>query len=138
VTEGVVMADPDRAATILGEMRRMGVGVALDDFGTGHSSLACLHRFPIDVLKVDKSFVDGLGLGGGGEATGLVQAILGMARTLRMSTVAEGIEDVEQLSELAQLGCDNGQGYLLSRPVPAEQLTELLTRPLTPAPAGTA
>ena len=84
------------------------------------------------MLKIDRSFVDGLGLGGDGEATGLVEAILGMARTLRMSTVAEGIEDAEQLSELASLGCDNGQGYLLSRPVPADQLVELLSRTLMP------
>jgi diguanylate cyclase (GGDEF)-like protein/PAS domain S-box-containing protein len=138
ITETGLVDDEDVVLGALHALKHVGVRLAVDDFGTGYSSLSYLKRFPIDVLKVDKSFVDGLGIGGGGEATGLVQAILGMARTLRMSTVAEGIEDVDQLCELAELGCDNGQGYLLSRPVPADQLTELLTRPLTPATALTA
>ena len=132
ITETGLVDDEDVVLGALHALKAVGVRLAVDDFGTGYSSLSYLKRFPIDVLKVDKSFVDGLGLGGDGEATGLVEAILGMARTLRMSTVAEGIEDAEQLSELASLGCDNGQGYLLSRPVPADQLVELLSRTLMP------
>ena len=138
ITETGLVDDEDVVLRALHELKVVGVRLAVDDFGTGYSSLSYLKRFPIDVLKVDKSFVDGLGIGGGGEATGLVQAILGMARTLRMSTVAEGIEDAGQLSELALLGCDSGQGYLLSRPVPADQLVEVLSRTLTPVAAPTA
>ena len=138
ITETGLIDDEDVMLRALHQLKAVGVRLAVDDFGTGYSSLSYLKRFPIDVLKVDKSFVDGLGIGGGGEATGLVEAILGMARTLRMSTVAEGIEDAEQLSELALLGCDSGQGYLLSRPVPPDELVAVLGRTLTPVPVATA
>ncbi len=130
ITETGLVDDEDVVLGVLHALKEVGVRLAVDDFGTGYSSLSYLRRFPIDVLKVDKSFVDGLGLGGDGEASGLVEAILGMARTLRLTTVAEGIEQPDQLTELTLLGCDSAQGYLLSRPVPPEQLVELLTAPL--------
>jgi diguanylate cyclase (GGDEF)-like protein/PAS domain S-box-containing protein len=136
ITETGLVDDDDVVLEVLHALKRVGVRLAVDDFGTGYSSLSYLRRFPIDVLKVDKSFVDGLGLTGTGEASGLVQAILGMARTLQLSTVAEGIEQADQLAELADLGCDSGQGYLLSRPVPADQLGALLSATLLDAGSG--
>ena len=128
ITETGLVDDTDVVLDALNGLKRVGVHLAVDDFGTGYSSLSYLRRFPIDVLKVDKSFVDGLGQGA--EAAALVEAILGMARTMSMRTVAEGIEERSQLSELTVLGCDSGQGYLLSRPVPPEQIGALLARDL--------
>jgi EAL domain-containing protein (putative c-di-GMP-specific phosphodiesterase class I) len=124
ITETGLMDDPDAVLRALLDLKALGVRLAVDDFGTGYSSLSYLRRFPIDVLKVDKSFVDEIT--GNEESRALVDAILGMARTLGMSTVAEGIEDGRQLDSLTALGCDNGQGYLLSRPVPPETLVALL------------
>ena len=130
ITETGLVDDEDVVLRVLHGLKGLGVRLAVDDFGTGYSSLSYLRRFPVDVLKVDKTFVDGLGVGGEGQASGLVEAILGMARTLGMSTVAEGIEQPDQLAELLALGCDSGQGYLLSRPVPPEQLPALLSATL--------
>ena len=127
ITETSLVDDEDVVLGVLHALKDVGVRLAVDDFGTGYSSLSYLRRFPVDVLKVDKSFVDGLGLAGSGEAAGLVEAILGMARTLRLTTVAEGIEEPDQLAELTLLGCDSAQGYLLSRPVPADQIGALLS-----------
>ena len=128
ITETGLVDDTDVVLHALNDLKGVGVHLAVDDFGTGYSSLSYLRRFPIDVLKVDKSFVDGLGQGA--EAAALVEAILGMARTMSMRTVAEGIEDTGQLDELTVLGCDSGQGFLLSRPVPGEEIAGLLSRDL--------
>ena len=98
--------------------------LALDDFGTGYSSLAYLNRFPVDALKIDRSFVDGLGVEQ--ERTAIVEAIIGMARALSLDVIAEGVENEAQLSELRRLGCDYAQGYLFSRPLPPERVTRLL------------
>ena len=127
ITESGLLGDGEEMLDILHRLKGLGVRLAVDDFGTGYSSLSYLRRFPIDVLKVDKSFVDGLGLEG--EATALVRAILEMARSMNMTTVAEGIEVGHQLDELAALGCDLGQGFLLSRPLTPDRLAELLADP---------
>jgi EAL domain-containing protein (putative c-di-GMP-specific phosphodiesterase class I) len=92
------------------------VGVALDDFGTGYSSLAYLHRYPLTVLKIDKSFVDGLGEAADPHAAALVRTVVQLARALGLQTVAEGVETEAQRDALLALGCDCGQGYLFGRP----------------------
>ena len=117
--------------------------LAIDDFGTGYSSLSYLRRFPIDMLKVDKAFVDGIGQGR--EDTALANAIVKLSQTLQLHTVAEGIEQAEQAAQLATLGCQDGQGYHFARPLPTPAMTELLAEsladggfhlPTTAQPAG--
>ena len=103
----------------------LGVGLVLDDFGTGYSSLAYLNRFPFDALKIDRSFVDALGVEQ--ERTAIVEAIIGMARALSLDVIAEGVENEPQLSELSRLGCDYAQGHLFSRALPAEKISALLS-----------
>jgi diguanylate cyclase (GGDEF)-like protein len=116
ITESVLMDDVDAALRTLYALKALGIGLALDDFGTGYSSLSYLRTFPIDVLKLSKPFVDDLHSAGG---DALVAAIAGLARALKMRTVAEGIELSEQADTLRDLGYDIGQGYLFSRPVSA-------------------
>ena len=106
-------------------LSEIGVGLVLDDFGTGYSSLAYLNRFPFDALKIDRSFVDALGVEQ--ERTAIVEAIIGMARALSLDVIAEGVENEAQLSELRRLGCDYAQGHLFSRPLPAEKISALLS-----------
>ena len=101
-------------------------GLVLDDFGTGYSSLAYLNRFPLDALKIDRSFVDALGIEQ--ERTAIVEAIIGMARALSLDVIAEGVENEAQLSELRRLGCDYAQGHLFSRALPAERITDCSAR----------
>ncbi|MHB8509244.1 MAG: EAL domain-containing protein [Candidatus Dormibacteria bacterium] len=124
VTESVVMEDADFAITTLRELKALGVRISIDDFGTGYSSLAYLRRFPLDELKVDKSFVDGLGRDP--ESTAIVAAVMGMAHALGLTVVAEGVETEVQVAALRNLGCDEAQGYLYSRPKPARELDLLL------------
>jgi len=97
----------------------------LDDFGTGYSSLAYLNRFPFHALKIDRSFVDALGIEQ--ERTAIVEAIIGMARALSLEVIAEGVESEVQLAELQRLGCDFAQGHLFYPAMPAERVTQLLT-----------
>jgi EAL domain-containing protein (putative c-di-GMP-specific phosphodiesterase class I) len=127
ITENVLMGDHDFYLEALLGLRFLGVTLAVDDFGTGYSSLGYLQRFPIDVLKVDKAFVDGLG-GGDPRAQAIPKAVVAMARDLGMTTVAEGVETPEQGDELAALGCEQAQGYYFSRPQPPEVISELLRR----------
>lgn len=127
ITEGTVMHDAERAARVLGEIRKLGVRVSIDDFGTGYSSLAQIKRFPISTLKIDRSFVRDLAYDGADRA--IAEAIIAMGRTLGLEVVAEGVETAEQLAFLRQHRCDEMQGYLLSPPVPAEDLARLLARP---------
>jgi EAL domain-containing protein (putative c-di-GMP-specific phosphodiesterase class I) len=121
ITESAIMEAG--AATVLRALKDLGVRLAMDDFGTGYSSLSHLRRFPLDVIKVDRSFIAGLGDGQGSSIAG---AIVSLARALGLRTVAEGIEDDEQHRAVLALGCDLGQGYLFARPMPADDLTRLL------------
>jgi EAL domain-containing protein (putative c-di-GMP-specific phosphodiesterase class I) len=98
--------------------------LVLDDFGTGYSSLGYLNRLPLDALKVDRSFVDGLGTEPGDSA--IVKAVVGMAHAMSLAVIAEGVESEVPLVELRRLGCDQAQGYFFARPLPAEQITDLL------------
>ena len=113
-----------RARATLEALSELGVRLVLDDFGTGYSSLAYLNRFPLDALKIDRSFVDALGVEQ--ERTAIVEAIIGMARALSLDVIAEGVENEAQLSELRRLGCDYAQGHLFSRALPPEKITRLL------------
>ncbi len=115
ITESVLLDDLDAAVTALSRLRTLGVRIAIDDFGTGYSSLAYLSRLPVDVLKVDKSFVDQVG--GSSDETSVVEAIVAMSRTMSLVTVAEGVERHEQADWLRGARCSLGQGYLWSRPV---------------------
>jgi diguanylate cyclase (GGDEF)-like protein/PAS domain S-box-containing protein len=125
ITETVVMADAERNAEVLARLRDLGVRIAIDDLGTGYSSLAYLKRFPVDFLKIDRSFVDGLGTEADDSA--IVAAIIDLAASLRLGVIAEGVETELQRDELRRLGCDVGQGYLWS---PAVPLCELVTSPV--------
>jgi diguanylate cyclase (GGDEF)-like protein/PAS domain S-box-containing protein len=117
VTESVLMEDADRSAATLDGLRAIGTHLAIDDFGTGYSSLSYLKRFPVQALKIDVSFVEGLGSDPESEA--IVAAIIGLARSLRLQTIGEGVETEVQLGRLRELGCELLQGNLLSRPKPA-------------------
>jgi len=125
VTESSLMASAEHAVATLLALHRMGVQLAMDDFGTGYSSLAYLKRFPLHRLKIDKSFIGGIP--GDENDMAIVQAIIAMARQLRLRVVAEGVETEAQRSFLAAHGCDEMQGYLHSRPQDAERITALLT-----------
>ena len=113
------MDNPENAIAMLNRLRQLGVQLSIDDFGTGYSSLSYLHRFPIDTLKVDRSFVSTME--DGSENGEIVRTIIALAKTLKLDVVAEGIETIHQLHQLRILGCEYGQGYLFSRPVPAEE-----------------
>lgn len=121
LTESCVMMNPDEAITTLRQIRDMGIRLAIDDFGTGHSSLNHLKRFPVDCLKIDRSFVNDVTANS--EDGAIVQAIIAMAHSLKLQVVAEGVETIEQLRLLESYNCDMIQGYLLSRPLTAEQIT---------------
>lgn len=116
ITEVALLDDAPRTLRTLSTLRQHGILAQLDDFGTGFSALSYLHRFPISVLKIDRSFVAGIGDEGRPESLGLVRAILALARTLGIDTIAEGIETEDQRQALLELGCSFGQGYLLGRP----------------------
>jgi diguanylate cyclase (GGDEF)-like protein/PAS domain S-box-containing protein len=124
ITESVMMHNTDAAVAMLRQLKALGITVAIDDFGTGYSSLSYLQQFPIDELKIDKSFVDKLGMGDSDDA--LTRAILGIGDVLSLATVAEGIETQRQLEELQSMGCLIGQGYLLSHPLPARTFAHAL------------
>jgi diguanylate cyclase (GGDEF)-like protein/PAS domain S-box-containing protein len=124
VTESVLVEESASATATLEALSEIGVRLVLDDFGTGYSSLAYLNRFPFDALKIDRSFVDGLGVEQ--ERTAIVEAVIGMARALSLDAIAEGVENEAQLSELRRLGCDFAQGHLFSRPLAPEKVTTLL------------
>jgi diguanylate cyclase (GGDEF)-like protein/PAS domain S-box-containing protein len=127
VTETLLMEDPERAAQTLNELKALGVKIALDDFGTGYSSLSYLSRFPVDRLKIDKSFVDSLtGVGTANDAS-LVAAIASIGDMLNMQVTAEGIERKSQLVELLALGCHFGQGFYYAKAVPNAEFTDLVT-----------
>jgi diguanylate cyclase (GGDEF)-like protein len=127
ITESAFIGDPDGAAARMEELKRIGVRIAVDDFGTGYSSLGYLARFPVDALKVDRTFVAAMDTGDSGHV--LAEAIVRLGHTLGMRTMAEGIETREQLERLRALGCDAGQGFLMARPLPRGEVEGLLARP---------
>ncbi len=124
ITEGVIMRDVEATIATLWRLRTLGIQLAIDDFGTGYSSLAYLRRLPLDVLKIDRSFI--MGIGENAEDKAIVQAILSLAKSLGLSVTAEGIETAEQATMLSGWQCDRGQGYYFARPLDAEKTTVLL------------
>jgi EAL domain-containing protein (putative c-di-GMP-specific phosphodiesterase class I) len=124
LTESVLLDDTDATAATLRRLKALGVQLAIDDFGTGYSSLSYLRRLPIDILKIDKTFVDAVA--DGVESSALTEAIIKLAGTLHLTPIAEGIEHQAQLQRLRDLHCHYGQGFHLAKPVDEDQLTKLL------------
>jgi diguanylate cyclase (GGDEF)-like protein/PAS domain S-box-containing protein len=124
ITESVLVEESATAISSLEALNELGVRLVLDDFGTGYSSLAYLNRFPFHALKIDRSFVDALGMEQ--ERTAIVEAIIGMARALSLDVIAEGVENEVQLEELRRLGCDYAQGHLFHAALPAHEVTRLI------------
>jgi diguanylate cyclase (GGDEF)-like protein/PAS domain S-box-containing protein len=124
ITESVLMRDAASTVAVLGALKALGVGLSVDDFGTGYSSLSYLKKFPVDILKIDKSFIDGLGTDDHDSA--IVRATINLAHTLGLFTVAEGAETLLQIQTLTGLGCDKAQGYFFCRPQPAAAITQHL------------
>ena len=122
LTESCIVQDPVRATHVFESLKALDATLAMDDFGTGYSSLAYLQRLPIDVLKIDKSFVSGMMVDP--DAVAIVRAVLSLAEALGMSTTAEGIETVELATTLATLGCSSGQGFYFARPLEADAALE--------------
>jgi EAL domain-containing protein (putative c-di-GMP-specific phosphodiesterase class I) len=127
ITEGSLLQGVAETIEKLRDLKGLGVRLAIDDFGTGSSSLGHLRQFPIDVLKIDKSFVDEIATSGS-EGPALVRAIVELANTLQLETVAEGIEEIDQLTQLRSVGCVSGQGFLFARPLQADAVGALLQR----------
>jgi PAS domain S-box-containing protein len=124
ITENIAMADPERSAVVLAELKGLGVRLSIDDFGTGYSSLCRLQKFPVDVMKIDRAFVSEIDRDS--ETHEIVRIIVMLAKNLGMEVVAEGIERTEQIALLKQMGCEWGQGYLFSKPVDVESIEKLL------------
>jgi EAL domain-containing protein (putative c-di-GMP-specific phosphodiesterase class I) len=125
ITESVLIEEADAPMTVLADLRQLDIRLVLDDFGTGYSSLSYLQRFPLDGLKIDRSFVQALGANGNGPP--IAEAIVAMAHTLGLGVVAEGVETDQQAELLLQLGCTLGQGFLFAKPMPAEHMASYLT-----------
>ncbi|HUL94697.1 MAG TPA: EAL domain-containing protein [Usitatibacter sp.] len=136
ITESMVMRDPDRAVRVMDTLRAMGVRITIDDFGTGHSSLGYLKRFPIDRLKVDRSFVRDLPHNG--DDVAITRAVIALAHSLKMTVVAEGVEHQEQFDLLRKEGCDEFQGYFCARPLEEDDLMKFLAGRSTPGHEGVA
>jgi diguanylate cyclase (GGDEF)-like protein len=136
ITEGVLLGDDPQTHATLREVRDLGFTLALDDFGTGYSSLSYLQRYPVDKIKIDRSFVAHLGVDKEGEA--VVAAIVRLARALHLSVIAEGVETNEQRLRLARAGCSEVQGYLFGRPSPPDVIDQLLTSETVRVPASVA
>jgi diguanylate cyclase (GGDEF)-like protein/PAS domain S-box-containing protein len=139
ITESTLMQDPDRMQTMVTELCQTGVGLYLDDYGTGYSSLAALHRYPVDALKIDRSFVTSINQDTGGSDV-IVRSTIALAHSLELSVVAEGIETTSQLRRLQAFGCESGQGYLFARPLPRPDVEILLknwSSPWIASPNGT-
>lgn len=133
ITESTMISNSEATMRRFAEVKKLGVKIAIDDFGTGFSSLSYLHRFPVDVLKIDSSFVENVCRGNEGAA--MVNAIVSMGRTLSLTTVAEGIESEDQAAALIEMDCNWGQGYYFSKPLKAEEITDFMSateRNITP------
>ena len=128
ITETQMMADPQRTISLLERVAELGIQVSIDDFGTGYSSLAYLQRLPVHEIKVDRSFV--LAMTADDTNTKIVRSIIDLGHSLQLRVVAEGVEDRYTWDALNTLGCDIAQGYYLSRPLPAQQLTPWLLQQL--------
>jgi diguanylate cyclase (GGDEF)-like protein/PAS domain S-box-containing protein len=126
ITESVVVENMETATEMLNQLRAIGIQLSIDDFGTGYSSLSYLHRLPIDTLKIDRSFITQMIKNN--ENAEIVRTIVSLAKNLSMSLIAEGVETIEQLEQLQLLGCDNGQGYLFSKPMTEEIATQLVVQ----------
>jgi diguanylate cyclase (GGDEF)-like protein len=124
ITESAAMENAEQTIRMLSHLKSLGVQLSIDDFGTGYSSLSYLHRLPVDTLKIDRSFVNSVGENG--EDSEILQTIVSLAKNLKMRVIAEGIETDSQLNVLRNLGCDYGQGYLMSKPLPKDAMEELL------------
>jgi EAL domain-containing protein (putative c-di-GMP-specific phosphodiesterase class I) len=124
ITENLLMADPRRTMEVLGALRALGVGLSLDDFGTGQTSLAYLRKLSLDEIKIDRSFV--LELGRDEDAAAIVRSTVQMAQALRLRVVAEGAEDAAAMRRLREFGCELVQGFFLSPPLPAAEITDWL------------
>jgi EAL domain-containing protein (putative c-di-GMP-specific phosphodiesterase class I) len=127
ITETVVMQRTEMLMPRLTELKALGVHLAIDDFGTGYSSLSYLQHFPIDIIKIDKAFIDGMDRDPTGAA--LTRTVIGLGGTLGLTTIAEGIESASQRKALTELGCRLGQGYLFARPVVASGVSDLVSSP---------
>jgi EAL domain-containing protein (putative c-di-GMP-specific phosphodiesterase class I) len=126
ITESAVMHDTDRAIAVLDELVALGVHLAIDDFGTGFSSMTQLKRMPVSVLKLDRTFVIGLGTDAGD--TAIIDSMIKLAEAFGLDVVAEGVEETALVGELLRHGCFRAQGFLFCRPQPPEDLTEILVR----------
>lgn len=131
ITESMVMHDPERAVKLLGRLKEIGIRLSIDDFGTGYSSLSYLKRFPLDSVKIDRSFVRDIP--GDADDAAITRAIIAMAHSLRLKVIAEGVETAEQLAFLRELGCDEMQGYHFSAPLPEGEFMRLLQNSGRPA-----
>jgi EAL domain-containing protein (putative c-di-GMP-specific phosphodiesterase class I) len=126
VTEDSLVSDIDKATSVIAALKQAGISTSLDDFGSGYSSLGYLVRLPIDTLKIDRSFVQALV--DSEKASAVIRGIVALARSLGMTTVAEGVESEPQAAELREVGCDVIQGYLISRPLEADAFAEFMLR----------
>jgi EAL domain-containing protein (putative c-di-GMP-specific phosphodiesterase class I) len=127
LTETSAMANPLQTIENLAMLKKLGLCLALDDFGTGYSSLAYLQKLPIDILKIDKTFVHGLGTDKNDMQ--IIRLIMALAQALNLETIAEGVETSEHIEELRKIGCHIGQGYFFSAPLTAEEATRLVASP---------
>jgi EAL domain-containing protein (putative c-di-GMP-specific phosphodiesterase class I) len=126
ITESVIMEDTERNFQVMSRIRELGVRLDMDDFGTGYSSLSCINRFPLDGIKIDRSFIHTLA--GRREEMAVINAILGLARNLGMRVVAEGVENAEQVAFLQALDCDQVQGFHFSRPLSAASASDYISK----------
>jgi EAL domain-containing protein (putative c-di-GMP-specific phosphodiesterase class I) len=124
ITESIIMADDEHATAMITKLRDMGIHIHIDDFGTGYSSLSYLNRFPVNALKIDRSFVQKML--SDNENREIVRTIASLAHTLKLDVVAEGVEVADQLKEIRDMKCEYGQGYLFYKPLPTEQVEILL------------
>jgi diguanylate cyclase (GGDEF)-like protein len=139
LTEQVLVGDVEMTLRTLGDLKQLGVKLLLDDFGTGYSSLSHLKRFPIDIVKIDRSFIDGVGTGGIAGDAAIVSAIVGMSWATGKQVIPEGIETADQVEALRRMGCSVGQGYFFAKPAPADAFEAWLKRsPAADTPAGAA
>jgi EAL domain-containing protein (putative c-di-GMP-specific phosphodiesterase class I) len=135
MTESVLLDDSQTVLDILRQLKQLGPRLAIDDFGTGYSSLSYLHRFPVDILKIDRSFVERLTHTS--DNAELARTIVRLGQSLQLQTVAEGVEDSTQFLALRRMGCDVGQGFYFGRPMETDEIERLLNDEPTPAKTAT-